>query len=490
MNTGIRRTFFAALLVAVCAAAASADIKIKSKSSFGGGQGQTAESTTYIKGKRQRSESPGGMASIMQCDLRRNVQLNSSNKTYMVSPFDGGADAQPGATTAPAQGGAAEPVRTGGVVTTTMTITDTGERKQMFGYTARRIKTSMVTESSPDACNKTKSRFDSDGWYIDLAVAFDCYDSAATAYTRQSASGGCRDQYRTKRVGTAKMGHPVQVTTTIYDEAGNPSMTMTQEVVEISQATLDAALFDVPADYRLVKDAAEMYAPPGAAGGVPQDDDDADNDGDAGSPSTTGGSAGVGGPANAGASSAAALGPKRAGVVRIGVAMPTASADEGVSPEGLAQAVRGALVGRLVGPSVEAVPLDARAPAQADSEAREKECDYVVFATVAHKKGGSGGGGFGGFLKKAAPVVAGTAPYGGGTAGAVARQGVYTADDVAEGIKSRDEMTLDYRLQSLNAASAPFARQLKAKAKSDREDLVSNLAGQAASAVLAEAGKK
>ena len=39
----------------------------------------------------------------------------------------------------------------GGVVNITNTITDTGERKEMFGFTARRIKTSLEKKASPDA---------------------------------------------------------------------------------------------------------------------------------------------------------------------------------------------------------------------------------------------------------------------------------------------------------------------------------------------------
>ncbi len=58
------------------------------------------------------------------------------------------------------------PVKRGGIVTSTVTMKDTGERQQMFGYTARRILISTVTESSPEACSQTKSRMDTDGWYI------------------------------------------------------------------------------------------------------------------------------------------------------------------------------------------------------------------------------------------------------------------------------------------------------------------------------------
>ena len=52
---------------------AFADVKIKTKQTA---SGQTSENTTYIKGKRQRTEMANGvMISITQCDLGRDLQL-------------------------------------------------------------------------------------------------------------------------------------------------------------------------------------------------------------------------------------------------------------------------------------------------------------------------------------------------------------------------------------------------------------------------------
>ena len=488
MNLYVRKPLYAALALCCLATVASADIKIKSRSSIGGQPATGSEHTVYIKGKRQRTEMGHEMASIMQCDLRRTLQLNGTTKTYVVTPFDGG---DGGNTARPVNAGAApaEPVRRGGLVTTTMTMTDTGERKQMFGYTARRIKTSMITESSPDACNKQKSRMESDGWYIDLAVGLDCYERAAAAGYSFSRPGGCQDQYRTKQVGTARMGYPVLLNTVTYDEAGKISVTMTQEVLEISKAVLDAALFDAPADYRQVKDASEMYAAAAtaAAARAQSGDDDA-----AAGAAGTGGSSASSMPVSARPAAAAAAGPKKPGVVRVGVVMPKATAAEGIDTNTLAGAVQNTLVNYLSGPAIEVVQLQARLPVQAESEAKQKECDYVLYTTVAHKKGG--GGGFGSFMRKAAPVAGSVVPYG-GTAGSavahtVATAAIYTAADFSANVKSKDELTLDYRLQGAAGGAPVVARQLKAKAKADGEDLITQLVEQAATAVLSEATKK
>jgi hypothetical protein len=484
----------AAAAIFCCAAAANADIKVKTRNSFGG---QSTESTVYIKGKRQRMESPGGIANVTQCDLRRTLMLNGMTKTYTVSAWDEGntgSEARPTTTSTPNQ-----PVRKGGVVTTTVTTTDTGERKQMFGYTARRIKTSMVTESSPEACSPVKSRIDTDGWYIDLAIEFDCNDKVATGYIQRADQGGCRDEHRMKQVGSAKLGYPAMVTTTMYDEAGQPSYTMTQEILEISKATLDAALFDVPADYRQVKDASEMYSAgamaaaagqsssTNASGGMKSSaamDDDDDNAGAANSAGMK-----VNAPSTQGA---LAVGPKQPGMVRVGVVATKATAAEGMDSNALAEAVRNTLINYLRGPAVEIVALDARVPMQVEAEARQKECDYVVYTTATHKKGG--GGGFGGFMKKAAPVM-GSVPIGGiagsaggATAAHATTTAVYTAAHVAGSVKSKDELTLEYTLQK--AGSAVASNKLKAKANSDGEDIISRLVEQAATAVLTQAAAK
>src|SRR6185503_3360288 len=126
----------------------AADTKVKSRQTSGG---QTYENTSYIKGKRQRSEVSGGqMVTIEQCDLRRNLQLMPAAKVYTINPYD---DSSPNSNTTTTHTATPQPgaVTKGGVVTSTITTKDTGERKQIFGYTARRIITTMSIESSPDA---------------------------------------------------------------------------------------------------------------------------------------------------------------------------------------------------------------------------------------------------------------------------------------------------------------------------------------------------
>src|SRR6185369_14069669 len=114
----MQKTLFTIFCLVVLSTAANADTKVKIRQTS---NGQTYENTTYIKGKRQRSETNGGqMITITQCDLRRNLQLMPMTKTYMVQPYD-----EPGMSTGAAATSSSRPPlqqgpKKGGVVTSTI----------------------------------------------------------------------------------------------------------------------------------------------------------------------------------------------------------------------------------------------------------------------------------------------------------------------------------------------------------------------------------
>ena len=141
---------FTATVIIALSATAFADVKIKTKQTM---SGQTSENTTFIKGKRTRTEMMGGvMVTITQCDIGRDLQLNPAMKTYMVNMYEDGTPVKQGEPTTTKS----TEVTKGGTMFVMTTITDTGERKQMFGFTARHIIQTIETESSPDACNPSK----------------------------------------------------------------------------------------------------------------------------------------------------------------------------------------------------------------------------------------------------------------------------------------------------------------------------------------------
>ncbi|MFN0141079.1 MAG: hypothetical protein ACKVQW_13455, partial [Pyrinomonadaceae bacterium] len=138
----------------------------------------------------------------------------------------------------------------------------------------------------------------------------------------------------------------------------------------------------------------------------------------------------------------------------------------------------------LKGTNVEIVPLEAKLAAAQANEAKQKECDFILNATTAHKKGG--GGGFGMF-KSVAPMLSSAIPMGsnaGVAARRVASTAIATAASLSSNVKAKDELTLDLKLLSAADGSAALAKQFKTKAKSDGDDIISAVIEQAAQAIL------
>lgn len=471
------------ILVIILAASITtmADVKIKAKQTMGG---QSYENTTCIKGKRQRSESMNGMMiNLTQCDLRRGIQMNSQTRTYIVNPFADSTAAGKSTVVVDKNG----VVQAGGRITTTVTTKDTGERKQMFGFTARHLIITMETVSSVDACNKTNTKTQTDGWYIDAEFVLDCDYGIQGYNSYNNRTGGCQDKYEMKTVGTAKRGYPVYEKMTMFDESGKETYSMVSEVVELSKATLEAALFEVPAEYREVSDASQMYASAAANMGSASSSKSSEQ-------SNSGLSQSV---RNAAQSTTAVASSttsaKQAGVMRIGLAgVKTGAVGDGITAADLAAAVQSTLIGYLKVPNVEVVTLEARLTSAIAAEAQQKECDYIIYANVSHKKGG--GGGFGGMFGQALGSTIGRTGIGhtgstaGNIAGQVATNAVVSATTVSGNVKSKDEITLDLKLNKSDGAAA-FAKVYKVKAKSNGDDIISQVVEQAAEEIVAVLGR-
>jgi len=359
-----------AIVVVALAVSAMADIKITTKNTAAG---HSYEGTTYIKGERERTEGLGGMVMIYQCDLKRYLQLFSTSRRYMVTPInqDSGAAegrAQPESRPQPQPQPA---TRKGGIVTFTTTINDTGERKQMFGFTARHIKTTMTKEATPDACDPKSMKIETDGWYIDLQYGFHCSTDrpAVPAAPSQRARPDCEDQIRFKRAGGGKLGYQLDVTTTIYTEDGK-SFTTSAQVTDLSTTTLDAALFDAPDGYTEAKSYQELMGAPSAGSIAAQ---------------------------YRGASMpdrGESTGAKAASGVRVGVVMVSNKTDANLATDSLQQS----LVARLSGGNIDGVPLRSSSPEAVTAEAKQKQCDYALYTDVSDVKKPSTAAKIGGFI--------------------------------------------------------------------------------------------
>ena len=399
------------------APAAPSDIKIRTRYTSGA---QVSENTTYVKGARQRVEFPA-IVSIDQSDLGRALLVNPASRTYLVKPYAKAAPdsaATPAATSTPAEDspqavmmGQKAPAKApkGGVITYTTTLTDTGERKQLFSREARRITTTVTKEASASACDKSAETVEMDGWYIDFpGVAPVSTAAAAPAPAAAPKGDACVDRVETRKNGDAKLGFPIAMKTTTKTGEGDKQTTITSsmEVTSFEVTTLDAALFDVPAGYTEAKSSEELLSGLQAGGGLAD--------------------ALLGSTAD-GTSSAA---PKSAGVVRIGVLEPVDKSSRNLPTRELRQE----LASDFRAP-FEALTLAGTSPAGAQADAGRMQCDYVLYSEIADIKT-SKPGRVGGMLKK----VSGDGPP-----------------------RDVHEVRLDYKLYPVGAATAPsFADTTKA----------------------------
>ncbi len=267
MRRGMKRkSLIATILILTMARAALADLRVVTRYSQAGMA--PTEHTTYFKGVRQREEfklvakdgKSYDTAYIYQCDLKRLVWMDNINRRFFETPYKSREEAWAEYYQNRQEIKGAKPEKYKGLWTETVTVVDTGERRQIFGFTARHIKTITVSEASPEACGQTRLRQETDGWYIDLLYGTECssdisghlnvgllapgnYDSCSKFYEKRNY------RYERKHVGTARFGFPVALTIRAYTNDGRSFTETRREVVEITRVELDESLFELPAGY-------------------------------------------------------------------------------------------------------------------------------------------------------------------------------------------------------------------------------------------------
>lgn len=351
--------------------------------------GMKMESTIYVKGMRKRTE-PGTMMAgmpaspitIEQCDLQRTIKINDKKKLYYIEPFvkddeeiiDEDVKTVPKTKTPPA----VTTTQKGGIIYISYSITDTGERKKMYGFNARHVWTSNKMVPSANACTmKDSMLIKTDGWYIDLPQ-FNCpvnYKRYNNPQEADKQKPQCTDKFVTRRRGKGKLGFPLIETTTMIMGDGKKSTSQFEtnlETLELTTAKIDSMLFEIPLGYTETKNEQDL-----------QDKMDINeimnqykkNNGDNND-------------------KPAADDPKSAGKIRIGVLVPTGN--EEVNAADLQQY----LAGILISGNVEAVAT------ASEEEAKNSQCDYSLATTFVRIKSGSKVGGLLKAVKNADPNAA------------------------------------------------------------------------------------
>jgi hypothetical protein len=169
------------------------------------------------------------------------------------------------------------------------------------------------------------------------------------------------------------------------------------------------------------------------------------------------------------------------------LAPTTAQMASGSSADG-ATAVRETLGSYLAGPTLTVAPLQSRLSSQAREEAKQAACKYVVFTSMKLERNKSGGGFLGKMVGEAvqsgAYELRGRAGSTAGrvVAGAAASAAAEAARNFAGNVKTRDELTFDYRMETLDGAVV-VKNNAKAKASSDGQDLLTPMVERAAEAI-------
>ncbi len=173
--------------------------------------------------------------------------------------------------------------------------------------------------------------------------------------------------------------------------------------------------------------------------------------------------------------------------IRLGLtAVKTASVGEGMDAQQFGAAILTTLGEYLKSPEIEIVVIEAKLPSAIESEAKEKAIDYLISAIVSHKKG-SGFGKFGVIapvLGQVAPMAGMGGSVAGAIAGSVASTAIMTAATMSQNVKAKDSIELNVSMQKASDKSIVLTKQLKEKAKSNGQDIITPLIEKSAQAII------
>jgi hypothetical protein len=128
-----------------------------------------------------------------------------------------------------------------------------------------------------------------------------------------------------------------------------------------------------------------------------------------------------------------------------------------------------------------------------EAEAKEKECQFVLSATLAqqvHKKGGLG------MLKSAramtgmVPVVGMSGRTGAVVAQAAAQTAIGVASEMSSNVKAKSEIRFEYRLAAPGSGEPAASNTEHVKAETDGQDVITPMVERMAAAVVGAAVKR
>jgi hypothetical protein len=417
-------------------------------------------STIYIRGSAMRTDTDykkvtatglktRTMTTINQCDKAQTIHFNSDKKKYYVEKA------------APQAGIANTSAKRGGYVNVTMAVTDTGERMKLFGQNSRHLKQKITITPGPNACQKTSMEMSIDGWYTDIPM-FSC--PMKPDLEQLQSQKGCYDEVVLNTTGAKATGIPLKEIKTM--SVDGQVMTIEEEVLEFSKTTLSPTLFAPPPNYSPADSRVEVDKDDGSGSTATATTPNAMPPQPAPEPVETTGAPSTLAPPSAGLASQP-VGPKAAGILRIGIAQTALELGKDFQSQAdPSVALKNTLAVALKTARTETIILDSGLPEQ---EAKQKDCDFILYTKVTRKKGG------GGMFGMMGPMLASTALSmipGVGMIAGVAVQAVMTTATLSGGFKSKDEVAFEFHLSKPDGTAVIPSTTTKQKAKKDGEDVL------------------
>jgi len=196
-------------------------------------------------------------ALITRCDLGQAFQVNFDDRQYTACPLQSFPTRDE--LRARVDGVEQSRVETAPTVLVETETIDTGDRRELFGRSARHVMTTRrVIPLSGSRSRESKTV--TDGWYIDLDTRVSCdpwwSSGSGHAFVSILAKGEQPETPAFKDIGEPERGYVV------LSRSTQDGSVTELEVTHLSTVAIDPALFEVPANFSLVEWIRQDPVPP------------------------------------------------------------------------------------------------------------------------------------------------------------------------------------------------------------------------------------
>jgi hypothetical protein len=242
--------------------------------------GNSGQHTIYLQGDRKRTEYQNSfgmkkadgslqpiygphIVSITRCDLGQNFELNLDAREYTTAPYPPKAftkeELKARGLDSPVTYASDKPT-----VRIETTTTDTGERKEIFGRTARRVITTRK-HTPLEGARSGPQEMVTDAWYIDLSQRLSCdpkppEGKQGHAYVLAISGTQPLDRPEFVTIGEPERGFALNsvmtVKSTFTPPEGVPKhydSKIETHVTQLEESPLDPALFEIPLGFKHVE---------------------------------------------------------------------------------------------------------------------------------------------------------------------------------------------------------------------------------------------